>query len=471
MIQFNDRLYGRSQFQRRPKKVYHAYAQAVWEVLAPKNVLDVGCANAYALDWWQRQGIPVAGIEPAKAAYRFMPPAVKTKVKPLDLRRRLKLKTYDLVNFTEVAEHISAKYETIMLKNVIAAVSNFLIISWSNQPAFPEHVNPRPAIYVKFRLKRLGLFFEPELTRQLKRRLAAPVFNRWRHWEKNMLVFSRTPQAKRVLLRHFWWLPSYANKNLGYFAQAARQLGFGPRWAPNDWRSLFKRWRRVWLYPFEKHLLIKLLILKLFGNRVILKLDSQIFPVWRAWLAEKLVFKVIAETAAVARPFGRSKKIVFFAGGLPQKNLKLIKKLKIKRQKIILFAGRQTQAKGFDRLTKIIPAGWQLKLAADLPPKAYYRLIKQSSLVVLPTRGEGWPNVFADAWYCRRLFLTTAGARCGEAILDKTFYCPNSVNGLRRAVKTITANLANYYRRFNRLYDPDFFQITDPVFSRLLEKN
>jgi hypothetical protein len=253
--------------------------------------------------------------------------------------------------------------------------------------------------------------------------------------------------------------------------QQAEKMGFGPRFVTleNDWLSLTQRWHRVWVYPFEKHLLFKLLILKLFGNKTIIKMDSQIFPWWRAQLVKLLVDKVIAESGATARPFGKGNRIVRFSGGLPLKNLELIKQLKVKRQKIILYAGRQTQPKGFDRLLKIIPPGWKLKIVSDLPPDRYYREILTSSVVVLPTRDEGWPNVFQDAFYCRRLFLTTTGAKCGEAILDQTFYCPNSVLGLKRALKKITANIDAYYRRFDEIYDRKYFQTTDAVFSALLK--
>ncbi len=469
MRKFNDQIYNDAQFRHRPKTVYHAYAQAVWELFQPKSVLDLGCANGYALDWWQKQGIKVSGVEPAKAAYQFMPPSVKAKIRQLDLRRRLKLTTSDLVNFTEVAEHIEAKYEPVMLKNVVSAVKNFLVISWSNevyQDQPTEHVNPRPAFYVKIRLRRLGLFFEPELTRQLKTKLQQPVFKNWSWWSKYVLVFSRTPQAKRVLIRHYEWLPSYANKNIGYFADTCSKNGFAPRWG----NSLLGRWHRVWMYPFEKHLLLKLLMLKLFGNKTILKLDSAVFPAWRAQLVKLLADKVLVESAAVARPFGISRKLIYFSGGISKKNLNLIRSLKIKREKVILYAGRQIHQKGFDRLKKIIPRGWKLKIATDLPAQDYYREVLTSSIVVLPTRGEGWPNVFQDAFYCQRLFLTTTGAKCGQAIIDKTFHCGNSIAGLKLALKKITGNIEAYYRRFDQLYDPKFFQLTDPVFSKLLKK-
>ncbi len=472
MEKFDHQLYGDSQFKSRPKSVYRAYARAVWEVLHPQSILDLGCANAYALEWWQKQGIPVSGVEPALAAYKYMPASVKKKVKPWDLREKLKLPRADVINLTEVAEHIGAKYETAMLKNVAGAVKNFLVIAWSDEvyadkPA--EHVNPRPAWYVKIRLRRLGLYLEPELTRQLKQKLTSPELKDWTHWAKHVLVFSRMPQPKRVLIRHWQWLPSFNNKNLGYFALACRSSGFGPRWVSNDWPSLFKRWHRVWLYPFEKHLLVKLLVLKLLGNKTIIKLDSQILPRWRAGLIKPLVYKILAESAAAARPFGGGDKIVRFSGGLPQKNISLIKSLKVKREKVIVYSGRQTYQKGFDRLRKIIPSGWKLKVVSDLSGAEYYREILRSSLVVLPSRGEGWPNVFQDAFYCRRLFLTTTGAQCADAVLDKTFYCQNSVPGLKKSLKKITDNIDACYRRYAKIYKAKYFQPTDAVFSGLLK--
>lgn len=470
MQKFNHQLYDDAQFRHRPTTVYQAYAKIILNLFHPKSIIDFGCANALSLAYWQKQGINrLAGIEPATAAYRYMPAAIKSKVKPIDLRKPYRFSGYDLVNFTEVAEHIESEFETVMLKNVLRAVKNILIISWSNEPGGDWHVNLRSEPYVKTRLRRLGLYFEPELTNQLKHELTAPVFKNWLHWSRNIMVFSRTSSFQRVQIRLNSWLPSYTNKNVGYFAQTARALGFGPRWTSSN-AGLFKRWHRVWLYPFEKHLLIRLLILKLFGNKVILKLDSQILPAWRAQLIKPLLYRVIAESPAVAKPFGQTQKLVWFSGGLPCKNIKLIKSLKINRGKIILYSGRQTYQKGFDRLKKIIPAGWKLKIATDLPPRQYYSLLLRSSIVVLPTRGEGWPNVFADAFYCRRLFLTTSGARCGGAISDKTFFCPNTVAGLRLALKKITDNLGYYYGNFYQLYDPQHFQLTGPVFSRLLKK-
>lgn len=470
MKAFDDQMYGDTQFKNRTKPVYQAYARIINDLFHPESIIDFGCANGYSLEHWQKLGIKIFGVEAARAAFKYMPRAIQPRVMKMDLLYPNDFGQYDLVNFTEVAEHLDKKYQSIWLKNVLASVKNWLVISWSNDASSPEHINPRPNLYVINLLKQAGLFFEPGLTLKLRRRLKGPEFKRWRHWSKYILVFNRQPAAKRCLIRHFEWYSGYRNKNLGYFAAASQDLGYPISWQIGpDWSTLFRRWHRVWLYPFEKHLIAKLLILKLFGNKTIIKLDSQVLPVWRAKLINFLVYRVLAETPAVAKPFGVSQKIRFFSGGLPRKNIQIIKKLNINRKKIILYAGRQTRAKGFDRLVKIIPPGWKLVVATDLKPIEYYRQIRKSSLVVLPTRGEGWPNVFADAWYCRRLFLTTAGANCAEAIIDKTFYCPNSVSGLKQSIKQITKNLDWYYQNYDQLYDPGYFQLTGPFFTALLK--
>lgn len=470
MEKFDDQLYGNQQFKSRPKVVYHTYAQAIKEIFNPKSIIDLGCANALALDYWQKCGIKVSGVEPAKAAFKYMPESIKPKVKQLDLRRPLNLGKFSLVNFTEVAEHIDKKYETIVLKNVVNCVQKYLVISWSNEiyrDKPQEHINTRPAGYVRKRLIGLGLNWEPELTKILKQKLLDPKLKNWRHWSKNILVFSRIPQSKRILIRHYEWLPSYSNKNIGFFMKAAEKAGFSVRTVinRNDWQSLFKTWHRVWLYPFEKNLIIKLLILKLFNNRVIIKLDSLVLSKWRGWLVEKLTAYILVESQAVAKPFGNTKKLIQYSGGLSRENIELIQQLKVKRTKQILFCGRPTWQKGIDRFKKIRLKGWKLKIASNLSGEDYYREILKSSLIVLPTRGEGWPNVFQDAWFSKRLFLTTNKAQCGEGILNPDFY----TNNINKAVKKIINNLNWYYKNYDRLYDSAKFVVADKVWLSLIK--
>lgn len=465
MEKFNDDLYNEAQFKHRPKAVYSAYAKVVWEIFKPKSFLDLGCANGYVLDCLKTMGVKVKGLEAAQAAFKFMPESIKEQVIYGDLRVKNDLGKFAVVNFTEVAEHIDQAYEKIMLDNAVRSVQDYLIISWSNDPESQEHVNPRSANYVKKKIIKLGLYFEPELTKTLKQKISQKEFANWQHWAKNILVFSKNNPKATVLVLHHEFLQSYWNKNIGYFMQTCLDHKFKVKFLTQTSQlTWFKKYHRVWLYPYEKHLLLKLLILKLWGNKTIIKMDSIVVQKWRAKLISSLVFKVLAESKTVAQPFGNANNLLFFSGGLSEKNINLINQLKIKRQKQILFAGRQTYQKGIDRFKKIKIKGWKLKISSDLFGNDYYRQVLASSLVVLPTRGEGWPNVFSDAFFCRRLFLTTRAAKCQEGILNQDFYVTDFNKGLNKVIK----NIDWYYRNYDRLYDSTKFVVTDKVFLSLI---
>ncbi|MBD3647826.1 MAG: hypothetical protein HUJ31_10330, partial [Pseudomonadales bacterium] len=102
---------------------------------------------------------------------------------------------FDVVNFTEVAEHLKKEHEQQMLENVLGLVDNFLIISWSDQwdeyrgTERQEHFNPRSKRYVRRRLSRLGLSWCKDLTRELNLQLEdAEVYE---HWQNSVLVFRK----------------------------------------------------------------------------------------------------------------------------------------------------------------------------------------------------------------------------------------------------------------------------------------
>src|SRR3989344_1647812 len=293
----------------------------------------------------------------------------------------------------------------------------------------------------------------------------------------------------KILVKHYEYFHNYLNKNVGYFIKTALNKHFEVVFQTktiNDldkssWPEGFsvttkrrlplKQFKYAWVYPFEPRLLLYLIKLRLFGVKPIIKMDSVVFSWWRARLVAKLCEWVIVESATVAAPFGQNPKLKYYTGGMSQENIDLISTLKtqVKREKIILYAGRKTRQKGIDRLPKLRPAGWKLKLISHLSGKNYYRAILKASLIVLPSRGEGFPNVFSDAFYCRRLFLTTKAAACSEAINDPMFYPDNKLSALRRSVRTITDQIDYYYRRFDKLYNKEKFQLADDFFSTLIK--
>ena len=193
--EFDPKVYDAKQFQR-PKEPYYALSAAADKLLKPKSVIDVGCANGFTIDWWLKHQVRAEGIEGAKAAFKLMPAKVRPRVKLWDLRRSLPAgRRYDLVIFTEVAEHIKPNHQKVMLKNVVGLVGKYLLISWSDKwddfkgTKRQEHFNPRSKAYVKRRLENLGLSFVPDLTGQLNLKLKdSAAFS---HWQNNLLIFKR----------------------------------------------------------------------------------------------------------------------------------------------------------------------------------------------------------------------------------------------------------------------------------------
>jgi SAM-dependent methyltransferase len=112
----------------------------------PGSVLDVGCGLGGYVEllrgWGAVDALGVDGFEPSEA---LACPAVSYRRH--DLRRPLHLgRTYDLVVCTEVAEHLSAAHEDVLLDSIARHVDGCVVFS-AARPGQPGmgHVNCRPA--------------------------------------------------------------------------------------------------------------------------------------------------------------------------------------------------------------------------------------------------------------------------------------------------------------------------------------
>ncbi|MBD3647409.1 MAG: methyltransferase domain-containing protein, partial [Pseudomonadales bacterium] len=129
--EFDARVYGDDQFQGRSDNVYVNYGNILMNLLSPGTFVDVGCANGFLPHHLRGLGVDAWGIEGAEAAFRHMPDSIKPFVCRLDLRERwgplpFPVQRFDVVNFTEVAEHLKQEHEQQLLENVLGLVENFL---------------------------------------------------------------------------------------------------------------------------------------------------------------------------------------------------------------------------------------------------------------------------------------------------------------------------------------------------------
>ena len=198
--EFDQAVYGESQFKDRTTLVYDNYASVVFDHFKPVSFMDVGCANGFLVNALLNKGVDANGIEGADAAYKYMPEKVLPLVHKLDLRENWdeyfysKIgRKFEVVNFTEVAEHLKPEHEDRMLKNIRMLVGSFLVMSWSAEwdeyrgTDKQEHFNPRSKKYVIEKMEAIGLDFRKTLTEAINQDLGK--LRVYEHWKNNILVF------------------------------------------------------------------------------------------------------------------------------------------------------------------------------------------------------------------------------------------------------------------------------------------
>jgi len=105
-------LYGPEEFSWRGRRPYVEYSEVLEQVFQPQSFLDLGCANGFTVEYFAQKGIRAVGIEGASAAFDVMPDSIQGWVLQFDLRNILELgEAFDLVNCTEVAEHLEPEFE------------------------------------------------------------------------------------------------------------------------------------------------------------------------------------------------------------------------------------------------------------------------------------------------------------------------------------------------------------------------
>jgi len=198
--EFDPEVYGDDQFSNRDHNIYDQYGSVVLDILKPVEYMDIGCANGFIINFLMGKGVDAHGVEGADAAFRHMPELVKKNVHQLDLRddwtdyfyKNIKRK-FEVVNFTEVAEHLKPEHEDVMINNVKMLVGKFLIMSWSNEwcpykgTEKQEHFNPKPKKYVIEKMKKYGFDYQESMSKEFNSKLS--TLEVYEHWKNTILIF------------------------------------------------------------------------------------------------------------------------------------------------------------------------------------------------------------------------------------------------------------------------------------------
>ena len=169
------------------------YFPALWDWLVNwqgvKSVLDVGCGEGIALDYFRSLGCRVLGIEGVeqnRPGEILTHDFTKGPVLPVGPR-------FDLVWSCEFVEHVEAQYE----ENFLTAFEHGdLVLMTHADPGQSgyHHVNCQPASYWIGRLHDHGFILDGRLTERTREIALATNPDPWNHYARSGLAFVREEQ-------------------------------------------------------------------------------------------------------------------------------------------------------------------------------------------------------------------------------------------------------------------------------------
>jgi SAM-dependent methyltransferase len=145
-------LYGRWYYANYPvpydenehwKQFFGQVADAIVRQLAPKTVLDAGCAKGFLVAALRERGVDATGFDLSEFAIANAPEAVRPFLRTGSLTEPIEGQ-YDLVTCIEVIEHLDPADSQLAVKNLCAAADHVLLSSTPGDLDEPSHVNVRP---------------------------------------------------------------------------------------------------------------------------------------------------------------------------------------------------------------------------------------------------------------------------------------------------------------------------------------
>jgi 2-polyprenyl-3-methyl-5-hydroxy-6-metoxy-1,4-benzoquinol methylase len=209
-------LYIEDEYKNDLKNAYHAYLSALENVFDLKiidSICDVGTRVGNLLYFAKKKypKIEITGYDYFEWAKQYAHPTVSEYIKILDLSKPLKnFKTFNLVNCTEVGEHIPKEFEGVFIDNICKLSNDILILSWSNE-VLDQHLNPQKKSYIIKKIINKGFQEWNEKSSDLgfflKEKIQHDAFP-W--WCKSIMVFKK----KKFLESHSkWFVQGCANNN------------------------------------------------------------------------------------------------------------------------------------------------------------------------------------------------------------------------------------------------------------------
>lgn len=210
-----ENLYAEEEYKNCQKQPYNSYLSALESTLELKIIesfCDVGTRVGHLLYFVKKKypEIEIRGYDYHEWSKKYADRSVSEYIQLFDLSKPLKnFKTFNIVNCTEVGEHIPKEFEDIFIDNICKLSNEILILSWSNEPG-DQHLNPRKKGYIINKIIKKGFQEWTEKSYDikffLKEKIKDGCFS-W--WNESIMVFKK----KNFLESHSKWLIQGCSNN------------------------------------------------------------------------------------------------------------------------------------------------------------------------------------------------------------------------------------------------------------------
>lgn len=200
MKQEIEALYFEDEYRNREPAPYKAYLHALEQVFdlgAIDAFCDAGCSAGGLLSAL-RQRYPrmvLKGIDYFEWARKYADSAIAREIEVADLSIPYEAgQQFDIVNSTEVGEHISPESESIFIENLLRMTRDILVLGWSEDKVEGnhQHLNPRPREYIQAQVVARGFDIWIEATQDLREHMRLEVkYGAYYWWSKPVTVYRR----------------------------------------------------------------------------------------------------------------------------------------------------------------------------------------------------------------------------------------------------------------------------------------
>ena len=191
-----DKIYLSYEEVRRDSSPYDEYYQCLKSTFSLSEIgsfCDVGCATGH-LVYNMLNECDSCGIENFQYHKDNADEHVKDCINIFDIRDKIEEETkFDLVNCTEVAEHVDPKFLDIFLDNLKKISGKYLILTWSS--VYPESLDAPPqhvsCLYFED-VKKLMEFWGFEIDREKTDKFLKETYkykNFYGHWRESLTIW------------------------------------------------------------------------------------------------------------------------------------------------------------------------------------------------------------------------------------------------------------------------------------------